>query len=207
MAESPEVSLGRVSWGESRAGSVTLHNSLDDSIKIVGVEVGCGCTDASAGRTAIPAGESTELVVRLEPSSEDGPVRKWVAVDYQVSGDASGQVIRLPLAVTAEIVPAYRVDPPVLLLRGEAAEAHELTLRPAGGVEVRGVRTMSATSGLTIREIDGAALLVEYQAGEAGPDPPALTLAVDYVVARGEVTTGLCFVPVEVTSGSQARSR
>jgi hypothetical protein len=122
------IDLGRVCTRNPVVTTFRVSNRGSATLRLEGLESSCGCTVADPGRRELAPGGSTILVVRYDPSRDEGAVTRIVTVR---SNDPRTPAVGLEL--DADVVPPLGLEPGALYFR-------ELTPGEPAAREVQGRR-------------------------------------------------------------------
>ncbi len=139
----PAVDLGEIRTGQALEHRFTFTNSGRSSVRILETKASCGCLNPELDRETLKPGEQGTLLLKVHTLSAPVGKHQWqVQVKYESLGAASEAV----LAVHAHVLQEIIVQPPALIIYGERAIEHEITVTDlrTRALGVRGVETTSA---------------------------------------------------------------
>jgi hypothetical protein len=135
--EPAQLNLGRHKQEKIVEGRVTLVNVGKQPLTINDVRADCSCTAALPEKTALAPGECTQMTIRIETRSYQGPLRRRVIVQTS-QGDAI-----IPVELTVSPYENWTLEPHLLTLPPSPAgraltDEVKLTHRGENSVEITG---------------------------------------------------------------------
>lgn len=121
IVEGPSTkNLGIFKDSESPVAEFTVVNSGKEALKITQILKTCGCNSAWANIEGLKPGEKAIVSVKIEPYTLDGPFSKSVFVLTEPA-----QSKHLPLTVTGESIPLFRIHPSTHINAGKLQNGAE----------------------------------------------------------------------------------
>lgn len=140
-----EADFGRVAAGEAVEKVFVVSNPTREPLGLAVRATSCRCA-VDLAETAVVAGDSAEVRVRVETAELSGPVTRVVEL---ATTDPQREILRLVLR--GEVQAPVEADPAVLyfgrIARG-SRPVRDIELRPAAGVRIRRVGSASGKLGL-----------------------------------------------------------
>lgn len=190
--------------GEVRAGPVLAHTFLlthrgEGTLRVTGVEGGCGCIRAAVSKADLRPGESADLTVEVNTLTQpDGPNAWRVTVRYQAEpppappAAAGGlppprvaESFAAEFRLTAKLVREVSVTPPAVAISTTGAAAHTLT------VADRRARPLTVTRAVSSAPFLGVAVRPAEVRADGRAQPVELTLSADAPAGHREETVTL----------------
>ncbi len=149
----PTVDLGEIRTGQPLEHRFTFSNNGRSSVQIVDTQASCGCLVPELDKQVLKPGEKATLLLKVHTLSAPVGRHQW---QVKVKYESLGVVHEAVLALHAHVLQEIRVQPPALIIYGERAIDHEITVtdlrtRP---LSVRGVETTSPH--LTVRHTESS---------------------------------------------------
>jgi outer membrane protein OmpA-like peptidoglycan-associated protein len=99
--DSKEFDYGKLKEEEGpKSGKFYFTNTGTDTLKIIGVKPGCGCTTANYTKTPIKPGKRGEIEATYDPKNRPGPFSKSITVTTNDSSQLSIQLV-----IKGEVLP------------------------------------------------------------------------------------------------------
>jgi hypothetical protein len=79
--DKPEVDLGTIYGGVKKTGTITLKNIGSDTLRIISVQPGCGCTAIKQPKAFLLPGESDIVELEFNSAGSRGKVEKHLSIN------------------------------------------------------------------------------------------------------------------------------
>ncbi len=165
----PEIDLGSVPVGETRAFEASLRNNSDFPVRIARLSSSCGCTHVRAAKLALAPGESTDLKGTVRVGGNASTFQHHVLI-----ATASPHVHQLQCTIIGRTRRRLVFSPEEAVLRPD------IISNASGSLDITIRNESDHTIGLSVRETVPAGVSLGWKERELPPQSAAeLPISVD----------------------------